>query len=89
MGSSMSCLCCCKRKKCDMEKPILVIDGVYDDNNTLVKIADLVDNNSVTWKTVDPLTKDSDSQIEYYKTLHKAKMLHKKYKGVVNKLEKK
>jgi hypothetical protein len=81
MGSSASC-CCCKIQD-DIEKPILVIDGVYDDNNKLVKIADLIDNNSVTWKTVDPVRKGGgdivpESNIEYLKTLHTARVLRKK-----------
>jgi hypothetical protein len=89
MGSSTSC-CCCKKQD-DIEKPILVIDGVYDDNNKLVKIADLIDNNSVTWKTVDPIRKSEnifpESQIEYYKTLRTAQVLRKKIKNSINKIE--
>ena len=74
MGGFYSMMSDCFKKR-DIEKPILNIEGIYDDNNVLTKLSDVIDNRKVQWSTYDSI-----SEQEYLRMISESKNLRKKYK---------
>jgi hypothetical protein len=75
MGGFYSMLSDCFKKK-ELETPILNIDGIYDDNNVLTRLSDLIDNKQVQWSSCD-----SRAEQEYFRMINDAAYLRKKYRN--------
>jgi hypothetical protein len=76
MGGFYSMLSDCFKKR-EIETPILNIDGIYDDNNGLTRLSDLIDNKHVQWNN----NFDSRSEQEYFRMINDAAYLRKKYRN--------
>ena len=76
----MGTVCCmftvCFKKR-ELEKPILNIDEIYEDNNGLTSLSDLIDNKQVQWSN----NFDSKSEQEYLRMMNETMKIRKKYRG--------
>jgi hypothetical protein len=64
-------------KKKDIEKPILTITGIYTDDNKLLRLSDLIENNTVRWAK----NHEEMSEIHYYDMINETRRLRKKYRN--------
>jgi hypothetical protein len=75
MGTVCSMFSDCFKKR-ELEKPILNIDEIYEDNNGLTRLSDLIDNKYVNWNNYD-----SKSEQEYLRMMNETMKIRKKYRG--------
>jgi len=71
MGNLLSC--CFKTSA--LEEPILNVVGIYDENDKLVRISDIIESKTINWNH------DRFSEMRYNNMLNEALVLRKKMKN--------